>query len=62
MARAAREVAVVVLHVVRAEAAVPLVLEEVQIKPKKTDISVSQVCLVWQPWIVRMDGAVEPGA
>jgi hypothetical protein len=38
-----------------------LALEEVQIKPKKTDISVSQVCLVWQPWIVRMDGAVEPG-
>jgi hypothetical protein len=39
-----------------------LALEEVQIAPKKTDIAVQQVCLVWQPWIVRMDGAVEPGA
>jgi hypothetical protein len=38
-----------------------LQLEEVLIKPKKSDIGVQQVCLVWQPWIVRMDGAVEPG-
>jgi hypothetical protein len=38
-----------------------LALEEVQIAPKKADIAVQQVCLVWQPWIVRMDGAVEPG-
>jgi hypothetical protein len=38
-----------------------LALEEVQIAPKKADIAVQQVCLLWQPWIVRMDGAVEPG-
>jgi hypothetical protein len=38
-----------------------LKLEEVLIQPKKSDISVTQVALVWQPWIVRLDGAVEPG-
>jgi hypothetical protein len=38
-----------------------LELEEVPVQPKKSDISVTQVALVWQPWIVRMDGAVEPG-
>jgi hypothetical protein len=38
-----------------------LALEEVLIQPKKADISVQQVSLVWLPWIVRMDGAVEPG-
>jgi hypothetical protein len=38
-----------------------LPLEEVLIKPKKTDIAVQEVALVWQPWIVRMDGVVEPG-
>jgi hypothetical protein len=38
-----------------------LALERVQIAPKKTDIAVGEVVLAWQPWIVRMDGAVEPG-
>lgn len=38
-----------------------LVLEAVSIQPKKTEITVTQVALVWQPWIVRMDGAIEPG-
>ena len=38
-----------------------LELEEVSIQPKKADIKVEQVRLVWQPWIVRMDGAIEPG-
>jgi len=38
-----------------------LSLEEVLIQPKKADISVQQVSLVWLPWIVRLDGAVEPG-
>jgi len=33
-----------------------LVLEELAIQPKKSDISVAEVCLVWQPWIVRPDG------
>jgi hypothetical protein len=38
-----------------------LPLEEILIQPKKSEISVSQVALVWVPWIVRMDGAIEPG-
>jgi hypothetical protein len=38
-----------------------LSIEEVLIQPKKADISVQQVSLVWLPWIVRMDGALEPG-
>jgi Helicase HerA, central domain len=38
-----------------------LSLEEILIQPKKSEISVSQVALVWVPWIVRLDGAVEPG-
>jgi hypothetical protein len=38
-----------------------LTLEEVLIKPKKADIAIQEVALVWQPWIVRMDGVVEPG-
>jgi len=36
-----------------------LTLEALQIAPKKTEINVSGVTLVWQPWIVRMDGALE---
>jgi hypothetical protein len=38
-----------------------LALEEIQLAPKKTNITISGVTLAWQPWIVRMDGAVEPG-
>jgi hypothetical protein len=38
-----------------------LTLESLQISPKKSEINVSGVALVWQPWIVRMDGAVESG-
>jgi hypothetical protein len=38
-----------------------LELEEVLIQPRKSDIKVDEVSLVWMPWIVRMDGAVEPG-
>jgi hypothetical protein len=38
-----------------------LTLEALQIAPKKSEISVSQVALVWQPWIVRMDGTAEAG-
>ena len=29
-----------------------LELEEVPIQPKKTDISVNQICLAWQPTVV----------
>ena len=36
-----------------------LELEEMSIQPKKSDISISQVALVWEPWIVRGDGAME---
>ena len=38
-----------------------LELDEVLIQPRKSDIKVDEVSLVWMPWIVRMDGAVEPG-
>lgn len=38
-----------------------LALEALQISPKKSEINISGVTLVWQPWIVRMDGAVEAG-
>ncbi len=36
-----------------------LALEEVSIQPKKADISISQVALVWEPWIVKGDGTME---
>jgi hypothetical protein len=39
-----------------------LELTEVLIQPKKADIGVQEVALVWQPWVVRMNGAVEPGS
>jgi hypothetical protein len=38
-----------------------LALEEVLIQPRKADIQVEAVRLVWLPWIVRLDGAVEAG-
>ncbi len=38
-----------------------LELEAVLIQPRKSDIKVDEVRLVWLPWIVRMDGAAEPG-
>jgi hypothetical protein len=34
-------------------------LVEVAIQPKKADISISQVALVWEPWIVKGDGTME---
>jgi hypothetical protein len=36
-----------------------LELTEVQVTPKKTDIVVGQVMLVWQPWLVKSDGTAE---
>jgi hypothetical protein len=36
-----------------------LELTEIQITPKKTDINVSQVMLVWQPVLVKSDGSTE---
>jgi hypothetical protein len=38
-----------------------LTLEALQIAPKKSEINVSGVTLVWQPWIVRADGTAEAG-
>jgi hypothetical protein len=38
-----------------------LELTEIQITPKKTDITVSQVLLVWQPVLVKSDGSTEVG-
>lgn len=36
-----------------------LQLEEVAIQPKKADITISQVVLLWEPWIVKADGIME---
>ncbi len=38
--------------------AVPL--EEVTLQPKKVDISITQVALVWTPWSVNADGTATP--
>jgi hypothetical protein len=37
-----------------------LELEELAIRPKKTDISIERVTLVWTPWRVSQDGVAEP--
>jgi hypothetical protein len=36
-----------------------LELAEIQIAPKKTDIMIGQVLLVWQPFLVKPDGSTE---
>lgn len=38
-----------------------LVFDEVQVRPKKADITALSVVLVWTPWIVRADGSATPG-
>jgi hypothetical protein len=38
-----------------------LALETIALAPKKSEINVNEVTLVWQPWIVRMDGTMELG-
>jgi len=35
--------------------------QEVQVRPKKADISVTHMALAWTPWIVSTDGKVSPG-
>ena len=35
-------------------------LEEVTLQPKKSDITISQVALVWTPWSVDVDGSATP--
>ena len=37
-----------------------IVLEEVTLQPKKSDITISQVALVWTPWSVAADGLGSP--
>lgn len=39
-----------------------LQLEEIAIQPKKADISVSQVVLLWEPWVTGADGSLQSGA
>ena len=35
-------------------------LEEVRIRPRKSDISVGAIALVWTPWRVDRSGLAEP--
>jgi hypothetical protein len=37
-----------------------IILREVKIRPRKTDISVNEPALVWTPWKVSRDGIAEP--
>jgi vacuolar-type H+-ATPase subunit I/STV1 len=39
-----------------------LQLEEVAIQPKKADITVSPVLLLWEPWVMSADGTLQRGA
>ena len=38
-----------------------LELEELPLRPRKSDIAVETLALVWAPWIVDSDGIAEPG-
>jgi hypothetical protein len=38
-----------------------LELEEIAVRPKKTDIVVTKLALAWTPWIVTADGTTTPG-
>ena len=40
--------------------AAALSLEEITLQPKKSDITISQVALVWTPWAVSTDGEATP--
>ena len=37
-----------------------IALEEVTLQPKKSDITITQVALVWTPWSVTADGEATP--
>ncbi len=41
-------------------AALEDLIEEVEIRPRKSDIAVARLQLVWTPWLRREGGAVEP--
>jgi hypothetical protein len=34
--------------------------EELAIRPKKADVSIERVALIWTPWRIRDDGVAEP--
>ncbi len=38
-----------------------LQLEEIAIQPKKADISIAQVLLLWEPWVMAADGSMQKG-
>ena len=38
-----------------------LELEEIAVRPKKTDIVITKLALAWTPWIAGPDGSVLPG-
>ena len=35
-------------------------LEEVHVRPRKSDISVSRMALAWVPWVTKDDGTMIP--
>jgi hypothetical protein len=39
-----------------------LQLEEIAIQPKKADVTVSQVLLLWEPWVMGVDGTMQKGS
>jgi hypothetical protein len=36
-------------------------VEEIVVRPRKSDLSVERVALAWAPWIVGPEGIAEPG-
>jgi len=38
-----------------------LELEEIAVRPKKTDVVITNLALAWTPWIVTADGTTTPG-
>jgi len=48
-------------HVEHKSAADQLPVEEVSVPPRKTDIAIGAVCLLWTPWHVGSDGIAERG-
>jgi hypothetical protein len=47
---------------VRDEAALETACEEMLVRPRKTDLSIERVVLVWTPWRVGPDGIAEPAS
>ena len=38
-----------------------LKLEEIAVRPRKTDVKVEAVSVVWVPWLAAADGTLQPG-